>query len=184
MKSADAEQGMDESEIKQTLGSLCRVMEAETAAYQALLPLLKKQRQAAVEAHFEPFVDAVGEKDASLKELRQLESERLQLLANIAKTVHTPPDQLTVSRLIALVPGEEADRLNACRYRLQAVIQRVRETNKTNQDLLRHLHELMKKSVKVLTGKPPEEQTYRENGRVRESRLTGTPLHGQISFEV
>ena len=175
---------MAQSEMKEALGSLCRIMDAETGAYQTLLTLLDKQRQAAVGAHFQPFVDAVGENDSLLKNLQNLENERQRLLGSISKTLQTPPAELTVSRLIALMPGAETDRLNACRYRLQAVIQQVRENNKTNQELLRHLHALMKKSVNVLAGKSPGEQTYRENGRVQETRPTGTALHGQISFEV
>lgn len=175
---------MDKSDVKEKLGSLCRVMEAEAEAYRALLPLLSVQRQAAVNARLRPFVEAVGENEEQLKHLRRLESERLSVLETISSALQAPPERLTVSKLIALLPGEEAEKLNACRYRLQAVIDQVREHNKTNQDLLRHLLELMKNTVHVLAGRSPGERTYRENGLVRETERAADAVPGHISFEV
>ena len=184
MKSADAEQSMGKSDVMEKLGSLCRVIEAETGEYQALLALLSKQRQAAVEARFGRFADVTEEKDALLKSLRGLEHERSQLMKGLSGALQAGPDEISVSRLIALMPGPEADQLNACRYRLQAVIEQIRVNNKTNQNLLRHLLELKKKSIDVLGGNLPGKQTYRENGRVQTIKRTGTPVQGHISFEV
>ena len=175
---------MERPAIKEQLGSLCRVMAAEAGEYQTLLALLNKQRQAAGEARFERFVDAVGKKDALLKSLQHLEAERLQLMEALSGTFQVPPAELTVSRLIAMMPGPETEQLNACRYQLRAVLGQVRANNKTNQELLRHLRDLMKKSVDVLGGKLPGEETYRENGRVQTTRTAGAALHGHISFEV
>ena len=175
---------MKPSEIRDQLGSLCRLMEEEAASYQALVPLLRKQRQAAVEVHFEPFIASMGEKNTLLDKLRNLESKRLQLINDLSKALGEPAQQLTVSRLIALSPGPQADQLNASRFRLQAVIEQVREDNDTNENLLRHLRELLKKSVNVLAGNAPEEQTYRENGQVKETRPAGAAVQGHISFEV
>ncbi len=175
---------MGRPEIKEQLGSLCRVMAAEADEYQTLLALLNQQRQAAVEARFERFVDAVGKKDALLNSLQHLEGERLQLMEGLSGAFEVPPAELTVSRLIAMMPGPESEQLNACRYQLRAVIEKVRANNTTNQELLRHLRDLMKNSVDVLGGKLPGEETYRENGQVQATRTAGAALHGHISFEV
>ena len=184
MKSADAEQSMGKSDVMDNLGSLCRVMEAEAGEYQALLALLRKQRQAAVEARFERFADVTEEKDALLKSLRRLEDKRSQLMKGLSDELQAGPDEMSISELIALLPGPEADQLNACRYRLQGVIEQIRVNNKTNQNLLRHLLELKKKAIDVLGGNVSGQQTYRENGRVQAIKRTGVPAQGHISFEV
>lgn len=184
MKSADAGLSMGKSDIMEKLGRLCRIMEAEAFEYHSLLALLSKQRRAAVEARFERFADVTEEKEALLKSLRRLEDKRSQLMKGLSERLQAGPAEMSISRLIALLPGPEADQLNACRYRLQAVIEQIRVNNKSNQNLLRHLLDLKKKSIDVLGGKLTGQQTYRENGRVQAIKRAGTPVPGHISFEV
>gem|GEM_PF-6529904 len=166
--------------ITEQLGSLCRLLDAEAGGYEALVTLLEKQRQAAMKARFGLFVDTVGEKDALLENLGHLERERLQLMEALSQGLHVPEAQLTVSRLISMLPGPQAEQLNTCRYRLRAVIEQVRVKNKTNQDLLEHLLEWMKKALELLGSKVPGQRTYCKNGQVQATKLTGTVLHGEI----
>ncbi len=184
MKSNNAQMAAGRAPQAEQLDSLCRVMDAEAGAYQALLPLLSEQRQAAVEARFEQLVNPVGDKDELLKSLRNFENQRMQLMEALSAACRIPAAELTVSRLMALSPQPAAERLNASRCRLQAAVEMVRRSSRSNQQLLRHLLELMKSSLDLLGGKEPGDRTYRENGRVQAAQSVATAQPGHISYEV
>jgi flagellar biosynthesis/type III secretory pathway chaperone len=101
-----------------------------------LLPLIDKEKEAAVAPDAQRLMALNGEKQALIAQLARLEQERTALAKRLGAVLHLPPDRQNLTGLAAAVSAPHGLQLSQLHDRLKNVVEKVRRSNEQCQSLI------------------------------------------------
>jgi flagellar biosynthesis/type III secretory pathway chaperone len=162
--------------IEDHVRELIAILRDLTGVYNGLLAAVVREREGLRRPRATTHRSAAAEKDTLRRRLQGLEDRRREQVEALARTCGCPAEEVTVTRLAALVPAAVRTELLRRRSELVEVTQRFRSENRRTELLLRHAGELLQSSYQVLKG------LAARGGPVyhRRGELEGTRLHGKL----
>ncbi|UCF93819.1 MAG: flagellar protein FlgN [Desulfobacterales bacterium] len=166
--------------METTLNQLIDLLDQATALYRSLLIALRRERDALTNASVRKLDEARQEKQNLACRLESLEEERSRLLARLGEALGCTHPELNLTRLVQLVEGPHAARLQTCRSNLSDLVPAVRQANQHNQLLFRHALELVRGSYHMLNHLVTASPVYYRTGDMQRCEPTGRFLMGEI----
>lgn len=156
------------------------LLESETGLYQSLLSVLKKEKNAVVDSNRKALNEAGKEKKALLQEIRILEEQRMHLLERLAECLGSPPQDLSLNKLLQLLEEPYSIRLKVCCVSLVELTQTIKKVNHSNKTLLMHSLEIVSASFKLLDNIITTNPVYYRTGKIQNKDRCGKVLSGKI----
>jgi flagellar biosynthesis/type III secretory pathway chaperone len=124
---------MDQS---QSIDLLITILEGQRECYAALLRLAEVKRRALVQDDLPALDRALEEEQSYISGLGRLERERMEVTARVAQQAGLSTDQVTVEDLLPHVAPTHRSALGQLRSDIVAQIQRLKEINQVNGQLI------------------------------------------------
>ena len=93
------------------LKELLKLLEDEINMFRSLLPVFKKEKEAALTSNLNELNKASAAKEKLLFNMRSLEKKRTHVMNNLAESLEVLPDELTLKKLAQLVKEPYSIRL-------------------------------------------------------------------------
>ncbi len=117
---------------------LLAVLKQTETLYEQVLPIIEKEKEAALAPDAQRLMALNGEKQALLAQLARLEQERTALARRLGTALHLPPDKQTLACLAAAVDKPYDLQLSQLHDRLKIVVENVRRSNQQCQTLIQY----------------------------------------------
>lgn len=165
--------------------SLAAVLGDLIGVHRQLLEAVRAEKTAITDAKLGEIQELTLRKESLLEQFRVVERSRLSIMVDLARHYRQPAQELTLSRVIALVQNDDqhcADQLRSLQAALSLLIDRIRAQSDYNRGLIdRSLEHLEVMKTNVLGEKQPKSQTY--NPRAQRTPQ-GAPSAKLLSTEV
>jgi flagellar biosynthesis/type III secretory pathway chaperone len=154
--------------VEKNLAAVHRILQKLIGLHRQMLDAVRTERSALAGADVRTLQESVHAKEALVESIRQLESERLRVMTDLALALRVPLKDLTLSRLAIEVQGGDlkaADQLRSARNALVQLAERIREQNEYNrgwvEQSLAHVNQMKRN---VLGESKPASDTYTARG--------------------
>lgn len=160
--------------------SLVAVIRDLTGLHGQLLRIMGREKDALSRADHHALTALLGDKEREVERIREAESRRVAIIADLGRAVGLPTDQLTLSQIASLLPDPYPDRLLAEGERLAERLADVKAANDLNKTLIGHSLNVVRGSMEML--KKIDErlkaahQVYSRSGEVRDIQRGGKGL--------
>ena len=154
--------------MQSLVSKLIGIIHEEVRSLHKLLELVDEEQETLVQNDAEKLVDNVARQETLLGEAENLEKRRLQVTEQLSRKCMVAPGELTMSRLTDLVEEAHSAELKTLQHNLLDAHQKIEETNRNNELLIRQSMGYITRTLDVLTACPPQETTYERSGRVQE----------------
>lgn len=156
------------------------VLEQETEKYRRLLQLLGRQRDLIIKGNLHALTELVKHAETLVLELKVMEEARLALLSRVSAHFSIPLGELTLLRLIDLVPDSQAERFRALLTRLGFLVTRLSEESESNRALLGRSTAYVQDSLSLLTQVVTPSPIYLDDGRLMAQPRSLQILNSQV----
>ncbi len=156
------------------------LLEAETDIYHSLLAVLNRERDAVIDSRFDELNKVSKEKENLFLQIRILEEQRMQIIDKLAGMFECSAQDLTLSRLSALVEERYAVQLDKYRLNMSALIQDIETLNRQNRDIVSHSLELVNGSISILENLMASNRVYYNTGQVQSRNYSGKVISGEV----
>lgn len=133
---------------------LIAVLASDAEVYTDLLHLARRKKDLVVKGELAALEALLEVEQALVQRAGQLEGERLELAATLARGWGVPAESITLSCLKERCRPEQVSRLEEAERGLEGVLSELKEVNQENARLLRRALALIKYSLELLL---PEE---------------------------
>ncbi len=142
---------------------LINIISREAALFETFLELFEQQKQALVKNDHAALTAITEKQHEKLAESRLLSREREEVIAFL-KQEHALEGDLTVSRLIAVVDQDKADRLRQLRDTIASLNIQIVQTRNSNAMLLNQSREYVARTMAMLSKLSNPEPAYAKAG--------------------
>jgi flagellar biosynthesis/type III secretory pathway chaperone len=153
------------AEISLLLASLQKLV----GVYRQLLEVVRTEKETLVSADLRAIQEITSRKQALLETIRQEETARLKLVAELAMKWKTPAKEITASALAVQIQGQDlktADQLRSVSNALTVLIKRAAEQNEENKSLVqKSLEHICAMKRNVLGESTEKANTYNPQGQ-------------------
>lgn len=156
------------------------VLEGEADLYGSLLQILQREKEAVIGSALDELNETSKEKENILLKIRILEEQRLRILDRLANSLGYSPQDLTLTKLSQLVNEPYSKRLKDCHSNFLALIQSIKEVNKSNRALLMHSLDLVRGSLSLMDTLMVSNPVYYRTGMVQSGGRSGRVLSGKV----
>lgn len=152
--------------------SLVGVIRDLAGLYGRLLRIMVREKDAVVRADHQALTALLAEKEREVERIREAESRRTAVIADLGEALGLPTDQLTLGQIAPLLPDPYPVRLLAEGEQLAGRLSDVKAANQLNKSLIGHSLDVVRQSMDML--KKIDErlkashQVYSRNGEVRD----------------
>ena len=167
-------------EIKDSLTQLLDVLSRETELYQAMLTVMNKEKDAAVQSELIALNEAQIEKENILVALGLLEGQRHNLVASLADTLGYADRDMNLTKIAELVGEPYAAQLGRVKSDLSAVLDTVKNANQRNRLLFEHSRNLVRGSINLLSEIGSPNPIYHRTGAVHSTSASGKCVCDEI----
>ena len=154
--------------MQSSISELIGIIHKEMRLLQNLLELVNEEQETLVRNDAEGLVDNLTRQEAFLHEADQLENQRLRLTERLSRKLRVTPEELSMSRLMDLVEEAHSTELGKLQQTLLEAYQKIGETNRNNELLIRQSMGYIERTLDVVTASSPRETTYERSGYVRD----------------
>ena len=162
------------------LNQLIDVLEQSEGMYQMWLTLTERERAAALGCRHQLLVQVNDEKEELLARLARNDRRRVDLLHRMADDLKMPPSQLNLSALESRAEASEAVRIGKLRSSLKTLVQRIKQANVENRQLIRHCMDLSRSALGFFQHWMMPAAVYGSTGRVNTGHRNGKLLSGTV----
>lgn len=148
--------------------------------HRQLLDSVRLEKEALVNADLKGLQEATYSKEALIEGIRQVEARRSDLLVRLALEWKRPVKELSLSQMAIIIQGRDlklAEQFRSVQNALAILIDRIREQNQYNQQLvnksLEHVNQMKRN---VLGESVPRSSTYNPRGE----RASGAPQGSRL----
>ncbi len=141
------------------INQLIDIISREAALFESFLELLQRQKEMLVANDLDGLQQVTERQHEKLTESRILNKQREELVAQI-KAARAIDGDLTVSRLIALVDQDQAERLRQLRELILELNDKINSSRNSNAMLLNQSREFVAKTMSMLSKMNNPEPTY------------------------
>lgn len=146
------------------IDALLEILETEAACYRELQTVLVDEAASMTLSTRDGFDQVQKGKEGVVANLRQLEKKRLRIVALMAGAHSAQDRPMTVTQLARTVDSPAKEKLLVAAKRLRAIIAEVQRQNRFNQQLMNQYLDLIKGSLKLLSGLIDESPVYQRPG--------------------
>ena len=144
--------------------NLIRVLECESRLYDQILEEAEKKTDVIVKGDISSLQETTLREQKIINELEKLNNAREQIVAQIARKTGKKPEELTVSVLAELFPGDKANKLKSIRDNLMETIGKLKARNDANQKLIQNAIEYINFSLNLIMQPVPQTTQYGSKG--------------------
>lgn len=155
--------------MEKHLADIHQSLQALIGLHRQLLEVVRKEREALVQADLAGIQEATFTKEALVEQIRAEDSRRARALAEISLALRMPVRELSLGNLVITVQGShsaQAEQLRSSFNALQVLTRRIAEQNQYNRELiersLEHVHNMKQN---VLGESVPAAGTYGAQGQ-------------------
>jgi flagellar biosynthesis/type III secretory pathway chaperone len=145
------------------IDQLINIISKEAALFENFLDLLERQKQALVKSDHVALAALTERQHEKLAESRLLAKQREQIVAAIKRELAVDGD-LTVSRLIAMVDQDKADRLRQLREAIMSLHDQITLVRNSNAMLLNQSREYVARTMAMLSQLNDPDPGYGKSG--------------------
>lgn len=138
--------------MTEQIEGLLRILDRQLVKYTELLKVAKGLQKALIKNDITAFEEYLKREHLLLSEVGRLEEERLSALQELASRFSVSMEELSVSKLVSIVPGEFRLVLTEFQNAMTQVLTDLKEVNACNADLLQQAVEYISFSFNVITG--------------------------------
>lgn len=146
------------------LEDLAAVLGQETEKYERLLRLIRRESSLITKGNLQAVAELVKQKETLVLELKVMQEARVALMSRVSAAYGIPLAELTLFRLIDLVPTSHAKLYGGLLKRLAFLASRLAEENDGNKALLDRLVGYVRGSLSSLTSIVTPVPMYQEDG--------------------
>ena len=162
------------------LEDLAHVLGQEAEKYEALLRLLRQERGLIVKGNLQALGELVKRKETLALELKVMQEARANLMIKVSVMYGIPMMELTLFRLVDLVPASHTTSYQALLNRLVLLATRLVEENNGNAALLDRSVAYVRGSLSLLTQALSPVPLYQGDGSVVIQPRSTSVLNSQI----
>ncbi|MGB4780842.1 MAG: flagellar protein FlgN [Candidatus Methylomirabilis sp.] len=148
------------------LEDLAQVLGQEAEKYEALLRLLRQERGLIVKGNLQALDELMKRKETLALELKVMQEARANLMIKVSVMYGIPMMEVTLFRLVDLVPASHTTSYQALLNRLVLLATRLVEENNGNSALLDRSVAYVRGSLSFLTSVVTPVPLYQGDGRV------------------
>ncbi|MCK5118785.1 MAG: flagellar protein FlgN [Candidatus Latescibacteria bacterium] len=153
--------------MQSAVSELIEIIHKEMRLLHNLLELVNDEQQTLLRNDAEGLVGNLTRQEALLEKADQLEKQRLRVTEVLSRKLRVAPEELSMSRLMDLVEEAHSTELGKLQQTLVEAHQKIGETNRNNELLIRQSMGYIARTLDVVTASPPQETTYERSGYVR-----------------
>ena len=153
--------------MQSAVSELIEIIHKEMRLLHNLLELVNDEQQTLLRNDAEGLVGNLTRQEALLEKADQLEKQRLRVTEVLSRKLRVEPEELSMSRLMDLVEEAHSTELGKLQQTLVEAHQKIGETNRNNELLIRQSMGYIARTLDVVTASPPQETTYERSGYVR-----------------
>jgi len=168
------------SYLDSLLEELLTSLDKETALYQDLLILLRKEKQMVAGMALDDLNESNKEKETLMLQIRVFEEARLALIEKLAERLEISSDKLTLLSLCDMVKEPYSTELKTHRSNLLSLFHSIREVNRINDGLISHSLDCITGSLSLLSNLVSSGSTYLDTGRIQNGMRNGALIKGQV----
>ncbi len=120
------------------IDNLLSILEKSEQVYQQMLPVIQREKQAALSAQPEQLTSASEEKEELLAQLQQLERKRQVLIHQIADDRQLPAEQIKLSTLADSSDQHQTSRMRRLSASLNELVPKIKKANEENRAIIQH----------------------------------------------
>lgn len=143
---------------------LASVLEEELNLQRELIQLSRAKRAALIAGSLPDLEANIRSQEGCLKDLRQLENRRMEILGGLAWQLNRDPSEITLETLSRLSPVPWGERFAGLRKALEEAIEELTYINEGNTSLIEHSLAYVDFSLRAILG-PATGGIYGEGGR-------------------
>ncbi len=162
------------------LEDLAHVFGQEAEKYEALLRLLRQERGLIVKGNLQALGELVKRKETLALELKVMQEARANLMITVSVMYGIPMMELTLFRLVDLVPASHTTSYQALLNRLVLLATRLVEENNGNAALLDRSVAYVRGSLSLLTQALSPVPLYQGDGSVVIQPRSTSVLNSQV----
>lgn len=162
------------------LNQLIDVLEQSEVVYQALLALADREKAAALGCNHQLLVQVNAEKEELLARLNRNDRRRIDLLHRVADDLKLSPSQVCLSELASRADDRQAMRIGKLRSSLGTLVQKIKQANLENRQLIQHCMELSRNALSFFQHWMAPAAIYGSSGRVAHGHRNGKLLSGTV----
>lgn len=145
---------------------------------QALLDILKLEKQAILRASVDDLNAIRAKKEDLIQAIQVIDSRRFDLLSGLAMNFNVDQNSLTVSILAELAGNPFSGPLFRLSDRLSTLLKNIQDVNKANQSLLDHSISFVRSAVSFLSHLLTPSPVYYRTGKMSSGDTSGRLLSG------
>lgn len=149
----------------QRLNQLLAIMEEQTKIMGDLTALSKKKAEVLVDGNLDELDILLRGEQALVWQLGRLEERRFQQQREVAVQMGIHPSQLTLERLLKVVPEEYTDRCQAVAQQYGETAQQLTQVNQLNSELIQQAMAYVDFSLQLLGRAASGGQVYSPRGQ-------------------
>ncbi len=120
------------------IDNLLTILEKSEKVYQQMLPVIQREKQAALSAQSDQLTSASEEKEELLARLQQLERRRQVLIHQIADDRQLPVEKIKLSTLADSSDQHQAVRMRRLSVSLNELVPKIKKANEENRAIIQH----------------------------------------------
>ena len=124
--------------MERLIEQLVAVLKQIETLYGQMLPIIEKEKEAALVPDAQQLMALNGEKQTLIAQLARLEQERTALAQRLGAILRLPADQQNLACLAAVVDAPYDLQLSQLHDRLKKVVEKVRRSNEQCQTLIQY----------------------------------------------
>ena len=148
--------------------------------YERLLPILEREREAALSPDVSRLMAATAEKETLLSQLKVTDKQRTRLINHMADEFHLSLNETTIETLVAHSNDPYASQLQNLHASLKSLLARIRRANAQSNLVLRHCLDLVQNSLAFLNHWMRPAAIYGATGYLDDKAAGGCLLSGNI----
>lgn len=115
---------------------LINILEEETGCYKTLLDMADNKKDVIINGNVPSLQEITKEEQELAGHILRLEKKRQENLNDLCTVTNKKPEELTIHKLIANLPGNEKTKLKEVSDQLERILTQLRMKNETNKKLI------------------------------------------------
>ncbi len=163
-----------------TIDALLSVLEESETVYQQLLPVIHREKQAALLANADQLTSASEEKEELLARLHQLGRKRQILIHRIAADRHLSVDEIKLSTLAESCDDRRASRMRRLSASLNEIVPRIKAANAESRAIIQHCLDIVHGALGVFQQWVMPTDVYSASGQMSTHQKGGSLISGAV----
>lgn len=147
-----------------SVSNLINVMKEQLEAYKELSKLAEEKTDVLVKGNIKLLEEITDIEQNMILKLGKLEEERFHLVNQIAKIYDKNVSQVKAEFLIEILDRAEAKTFSAMNEEFKAILPKIDEKNRRNEELIKNALEYINFSIKLLTDVGETKANYGADG--------------------